>query len=384
MPDDVIRFLPIPYAAIEAVDISEHGAVVDLYHRAHARRWRSFKITERSLATKWGVSARRVWSILERLEDDDLLTICKGSKRKQTVLCLRCPTSEIVKHSGQHSGQQNGAGRKPDIEESEAQGEAQGEAPSTRHEKRQREKSSPPSTADGWAALSTRTVKALSAAGLHTPEAVAALTRREIKTRPGIGDKTANEIFIALDSLGLTFRPEPAKEPAIRKDVKPLTDAWARIWLSRRGHKYDWSWFKRDRRAARDFFGLCGTDVDLFERAVGHYFDAEDAGQWPERPASFSKAAHNASDWVNSARQVNGKGHTPANLKAEAAAVLGKINVLIRDRRWRPADLGDSPHADAARAGLAACGGIDDFRRSRDEIGDRIRFVAGYIERRTK
>jgi hypothetical protein len=246
-----------------------------------------------------------------------------------------------------------------------------------------RKASSPPSTADGWAALSTRTVKALNAAGLHTPEAVAALTRRELKTRPGIGDKTASEIFIALDSLGLTFRPEPAKEPAIGKDVKPLTDAWARIWLNRRGHKYGWSWFKRDRRAARDFFGLCGTDVDLFERAVGHYFDAEDAGQWPERPASFSKAAHNASDWVNSARQVNGKGHTPANLKAEAAAVLGKINVLIRDRRWRPADLGDSPHADAARAGLAACGGIDDFRRSRDEIGDRIRFVAGYVERRS-
>ena len=38
-----------------------------------------------------------------------------------------------------------------------------------------------------------------------------------------------------------------------------------------------------------------------------------------------------------------------------------------------------------ARSGRAAdYGGIDDFRRSRDEIGDRIRFVAGYIERRTK
>jgi len=72
-----------------------------------------------------------------------------------------------------------------------------------------------------------------------------------------------------------------------------------------------------------------------------------------------------------------------SGLKAEAAAVLGKINVMIRDPRWSPADLGDSEHAEAARAGLAACGGIDDFRRSRDEIGDRIRFVAGYVERRS-
>ena len=82
---------------------------------------------------------------------------------------------------------------------------------------------------------------------------------------------------------------------------------------------------------------------------------------------------------ANGAASSNGS----RSMKAEAETVLGKINVLIRDRRWRPADLGDSPHADAARAGLAACGGIDDFRRSRDEIGDRIRFVAGYIERRT-
>ena len=56
---------------------------------------------------------------------------------------------------------------------------------------------------------------------------------------------------------------------------------------------------------------------------------------------------------------------------------------MVRDPRWSPADLGDSEHAEAARAGLAACGGIDDFRRSRDEIGDRIRFVAGYLERRS-
>jgi len=80
---------------------------------------------------------------------------------------------------------------------------------------------------------------------------------------------------------------------------------------------------------------------------------------------------------------ANGSSNGSGSMKAEAAAVLGKINVMIRDPRWNPADLGDSEHAEAARAGLAACGGIDDFRRSRDEIGDRIRFVAGYVERRS-
>jgi len=72
------------------------------------------------------------------------------------------------------------------------------------------------------------------------------------------------------------------------------------------------------------------------------------------------------------------------NLKAEAQTVLGKVNGFIRDTRWRPSDLGDGVHAAAARAAIAACGGIDEFRRSSDEIGDRLTFVAAYIEHRQK
>jgi len=321
--DEVIRFLPIPYAAIEATDLAEHGAVIDLYRRAHARRWRSFKITERSLATKWGVSARRVWSILERLEDDDLLTICKGSKRKQTVLCLRCPTNEKAKHSGQHSGQQNEADRKHDMRDREAQDEAQGEAPSLRDEKRQREKEQ--AAADFVVALAIYNDHVRSS--FDQP-----MSPTKLKPSKGQGLHLAQ--LIKAEGLD---------------DVIEVFQWWSTAQ-------------DQGLRGGAAFHRAERSTIETMRRRFDGYLD---------KARNPYKASANGSS--------NGSG----SMKAEAAAVLGKINVMIRDPRWNPADLGDSEHAEAARAGLAACGGIDDFRRSRDEIGDRIRFVAGYLERRS-
>jgi len=138
-----MRFVPVPYAAIEAVDVSELHAVADLYKRAHSLRWHPFEITERSLRTRWGMSGRQCWRLLHSLERLGLLTITKGSRRSPTVIAVVCVTNEL-QHVGQHVGQHNGAGSKPTINKSDAQGDAQGGALLTRDETRDENTPKPP------------------------------------------------------------------------------------------------------------------------------------------------------------------------------------------------------------------------------------------------
>lgn len=138
-----MRFVPIPYAAIEAVDVSELHAVTDLYRRAHSLRWLPFYVTERSLKTRWNLSARQCWRVLRSLESLGLITVVRGSRRSPTVITVGCVTNE-VKHVGQHVGQQNAIGATPDIKKSGAQVGAQGGALLTRDETRDNKPPKPP------------------------------------------------------------------------------------------------------------------------------------------------------------------------------------------------------------------------------------------------
>nr|NIV31054.1 hypothetical protein [Anaerolineae bacterium] len=114
------RYVPVPYRALELADHEEWFAVLDLYKRAHSLRWAPFRVTERSLATKWRLGNRRLWSLLEQLEEQGLLTIRKGCNRTPTLVTVLCPTGEgpqsggvqqseqrTARQSGQRTGQQN-------------------------------------------------------------------------------------------------------------------------------------------------------------------------------------------------------------------------------------------------------------------------------------
>ena len=113
------RYVPVPYRALELADHEEWFAVLDLYKRAHGSRWAPIRVTERSLATRWRIGNRRIWSLLEQLESQGLLTIKKGGNRTPTLITVLCPTKEGQQSPGvqhdeqrdeQRDGQQNQAG----------------------------------------------------------------------------------------------------------------------------------------------------------------------------------------------------------------------------------------------------------------------------------
>ena len=106
-----MQFVPVPTYAIIAAEPSEYGAVLDLYHRAHALRWRPFQITERSVCTRWGMNRYRVWSLLDTLAALDLIRIDRGGRRRPTVITVINPTA---KQGGEQGGEQNAAGPTPD------------------------------------------------------------------------------------------------------------------------------------------------------------------------------------------------------------------------------------------------------------------------------
>ncbi len=146
-------FVPVPHEALNAFEVGEWHAVMDLYKRAHALRWRPFRFTERSLCERWKLSNRRVWSILDALADLGLLEVTRGDKRTESSCHVKCPTREsgdsIVEarhrdqHRDQQKDQQNGAGTMPVTDEPAAQGAAQGAAqvaaPPTRAETESRD-----------------------------------------------------------------------------------------------------------------------------------------------------------------------------------------------------------------------------------------------------
>ena len=118
-----MRFVPVPCEAFEVVEAQDYGAVADLYRRAHQLRWKPFSVTERSLATRWGCSGRRVWLILDALAMQDLLTVERGSRRKPSRITM----VEPAMHKGQQKRQHKSQGSKGHMGRREAQGEAQGD-----------------------------------------------------------------------------------------------------------------------------------------------------------------------------------------------------------------------------------------------------------------
>lgn len=125
------RYVPVPHDALEATRIEEWHAVVDLFKRGHALRWRSFEVTERSLGSRWSMTGRRVWGLLQELETLGHVVLERGTGRTASRVTVLCPTAE---QSRQQSGQQNESDSKPKENEREAHSEAQNGELLTRHE----------------------------------------------------------------------------------------------------------------------------------------------------------------------------------------------------------------------------------------------------------
>jgi hypothetical protein len=89
-----MHFVPVPLDALDLLPREDWAAVTDLYKRAFEKWWAPFCVTDRSLATAWGCSRRRVWEILDALEAAGLVAIDRGARRKPTLITVGKPTSQ--------------------------------------------------------------------------------------------------------------------------------------------------------------------------------------------------------------------------------------------------------------------------------------------------
>lgn len=86
-----MRYVPVPYEALELIPRHHWHAVTDLYRRAHTLRWREFASPEKSLATSWGISRRQVRAILSEMQLLGLLHVTPGCRGVPTRICVFDP-----------------------------------------------------------------------------------------------------------------------------------------------------------------------------------------------------------------------------------------------------------------------------------------------------
>lgn len=159
-----MRYVPVPYEALDAVDLRLWHCVTDLYRRAHALKWRAFTVTVRSLQTSWGTHNRNVTAVLDALESFGFLQWERGSKHLPSRIKVNCPTME---HAAHHEARHNYVGTSDDTDRSASQGASQGASTLTRGETERRDRDLPPTPRKRGA--------------LHT-EWVAEIFRLEIET----------------------------------------------------------------------------------------------------------------------------------------------------------------------------------------------------------
>lgn len=141
--------------------------------------------------------------------------------------------------------------------------------------------------------LSGRVEKACRAAGLTTPEAMAALSPSELRKRPGIGAKAVGEVAAALTREGFTMQPDAPKKAhghALTADEKAITDAWAAAWKATHdGNAYRWDLGPQggERRQVQRVLSMLGSDgPETVERAAMAYLEAHARGEaWPHNEA---------------------------------------------------------------------------------------------------
>ena len=261
-----LGYIKVPRAALNVLPTREWHIIVDLYQRAADCGYRPFKVSERSLSTRWGVGNTRIWTILEDLQDAGLLHVRKGDRQRRTILTVANPGAPRL----QSSPKARPMTPPPSLSPSSTHGqgtascgtiekERSGEPRTARHmgdrarhparhEGERLTGATPIATAPRAALdiqnkdsvslsplspprLSNRVRELLHRAGLTTVQQLSAMTRRELLKVPGIGQKAAAEVVGLLGGYGRTLAPEPPKKkPATDARWAEATDIWSSEW----------------------------------------------------------------------------------------------------------------------------------------------------------
>jgi hypothetical protein len=249
------RFVPVPYEAIEIIGDDGYVAALDLYKRGHGCHWAQFSVTERGLATKWRLSIRRVWSILDDLAAAGLIVMVRGTKRTPTKIRVLCPTNEKLEYRKNAN-----CDIKTDAVECES-------STILCH-------SSTHNTADP-----------------------------DIASNETIPNQTE------IDPSPPAAPPQPAtrkarKAKAADPRVKQATDVWARLHLTATGSKYGWDW-RKDSAHAEVMVAAAvnvGGDgwLDDLEAAMDLYInEARDGIAWPKGdPPTMSAFRYNVAKYL--------------------------------------------------------------------------------------
>lgn len=108
----------------------------------------------------------------------------------------------------------------------------------------------------------------LKLAGIHTVEALTALTGAEVRNRRGMGPKRVIVIQDALRAHGLDFAPEPTKGRKAPKGefpgMKDLTDRWCAFFQRATGERYVWTSGGQtsDNKAAQAIYAAVGWSAN--------------------------------------------------------------------------------------------------------------------------
>jgi hypothetical protein len=147
------------------------------------------------------------------------------------------------------------------------------------------------------------------------------MPRSSARKLQGLGPKAVEELDRWLRARGQTWAPEPARAttPAIPPEVRPLTDAWGRLYRERYGQGYPWQLQGADRVHVQGWAEACGGSEQRFVDGVLRYFEAVDAGQtWPQgEPAQVRHFTRELAKWLsNQGPAIRGE-YRPAEPRLE-------------------------------------------------------------------
>ena len=83
-------FLMVPWRAIKAgSNLEQRGAILDLYSLADQNNWQPFQATDSYLSRRWNKSRRFVRSIIQILQDSQLLEILNAAPKGRRRLMIK-------------------------------------------------------------------------------------------------------------------------------------------------------------------------------------------------------------------------------------------------------------------------------------------------------
>lgn len=110
----------VPLAALDICqDITDKGAVLDLYEWADSARYKPLKMTARSLQARWGMSWRRCEDLISALIEEGLMVLHRAGTNRRGRYLRVLRASEIDSDLGRSLGRRVGRSTEPVTETSD-------------------------------------------------------------------------------------------------------------------------------------------------------------------------------------------------------------------------------------------------------------------------